>query len=108
MPRSSRSSSMQAAFTSYPQSRAGWWSASTGGEGGVRGDRREICHLAGDGPPLVVPPGAVDEQHGGRITLLAEPQPADQAKRGPVGRLNVGLEPVQPQLAERVPQRQAQ
>ena len=52
----------------------------------MRVDRREICHLPGDGPPLVVPPGAVDEQHGGGVALLAEPQPADQSQRGLVGR----------------------
>src|SRR5579859_5694962 len=62
----------------------------TGGSGGVWWYGGEISHLDGDGPPLVVPPRAVDEQHVRRVALLAEAVPPDQSQRRLVGRLDVG------------------
>src|ERR1700678_224069 len=70
--------------------------------------RGEARHLRGDGPPHVIAPASVDEQHARRVALLLEAMSPAQSKRGLVSRLNAVLQPVQAKLLEGVPQHQPQ
>src|SRR5690606_24913989 len=62
--------------------------------------------VIGEGPALMVPPHPVDPDESGRESLLAEAEPPDEPDGRRVPRLYVGLDPVQGQLLERVPDRQ--
>src|SRR6516225_11451973 len=70
-----------------------------------------LCHGAdhggGDGPSFVVSPGAVDEQQFRGVALAAEAKALDQLEGGMVAGLNIGFEPVKPQLLEGIPHYQA-
>jgi hypothetical protein len=69
---------------------------------------RGAGHGGGDGPPFVVSPGAVNEQHFRRVALAAEAKAPDQAEGGVIAWLDVGPEPVKPQWLNGVPHGQAE
>ena len=54
----------------------------------------------------MVLPGAVDEHEVGRVPLVPETASPDQLQRGEVAGLDLRVQPVQPQLLERVPHHQ--
>src|SRR3954451_20625034 len=82
--------------------------SSMGRQGWMRVIGDIVDHGVGDGPPFVVPPGAVDEQQLGRETLIAETMPLDQLQGGVVVRSDLGFQPVEPQLLEGMAQYKAE
>src|SRR5262245_3839458 len=54
----------------------------------------------GQCPPFVIAPSARDFQISGRESFLPETQSLDEPARGLIARLNIRLQPMQPQCAE--------
>src|SRR5260370_33546070 len=70
--------------------------------------RDDVDHAAGDGPPLVISPRAVDEQQVGRVALVAKAESLDQLQGGMVAGLDLGFQPVKPQLLKGIAQHQVE